>query len=88
MIIGHIEGQLALSERHGTIVACRSVTWFSTRLLMGSIRRRWNGLLPTLAEIAAINAGAPVILRILGTVHPPVAVEVGKVPELVSFIGC
>lgn len=37
--------------------------------------------LPTPAEIEAINAGAPIILRILGTGHPPVMLEVGEVPE-------
>ncbi|MGF7053955.1 hypothetical protein GGC47_003143 [Bosea sp. OAE752] len=36
--------------------------------------------LPTPAEIAAIVQGAPVILRVLGTQHPPVMIEVGKVP--------
>ncbi len=34
--------------------------------------------LPTPAEIAAIDAGAPVILRILGTGHPPVMVYAGQ----------
>ncbi|MBX4883981.1 hypothetical protein HJA90_10345 [Rhizobium bangladeshense] len=33
------------------------------------------------AEIAAIAAGAPIILRVIGTVHPPVMVYVGEVPS-------
>lgn len=37
--------------------------------------------LPTPSEVAAIAAGAPIILRLLGTIHPPVMVEVGEVPE-------
>jgi len=37
--------------------------------------------LPTQEEIAAISSGAPIILRILGTVHPPVLVYVGDIPE-------
>lgn len=37
--------------------------------------------LPTPAEIEAIAAGAPIILRLLGTGHPPVMMEVGEVPE-------
>ena len=37
--------------------------------------------LPTPAEIAAITAGAPIILRVLGTAHPPIMMEVGEVPE-------
>jgi hypothetical protein len=32
---------------------------------------------PTPAELDALNKGAPVLLRILGTAHPPVMVEVG-----------
>jgi len=37
--------------------------------------------LPTPAEIAAINAGAPIILRVLGTAHPPVMLMTGQAPE-------
>lgn len=36
---------------------------------------------PTPAEIAAIAAGAPIYVRILGTAHPPIMVEVGEIPE-------
>jgi len=35
---------------------------------------------PTPAELAAIAAGAPIILRILGTGHPPVQLYSGAVP--------
>jgi len=38
---------------------------------------------PTPAELAAINAGAPIILRILGTGHPPVFMYTGGRPDLV-----
>ena len=37
--------------------------------------------LPTPDEIARINAGAPVILRVIGTAHPPVMLEVGDAPH-------
>lgn len=37
--------------------------------------------LPTPKELAALNAGAPVHVRILGTVHPPIMVEIGDVPK-------
>lgn len=37
--------------------------------------------LPTPAEIAAINAGAPVILTVLGVSHPPVMIGTGDVPD-------
>ncbi|UPU01130.1 hypothetical protein J4G48_0031895 [Bradyrhizobium barranii subsp. apii] len=36
--------------------------------------------LPTPEEIAAIVAGAPVLLRILGNQHPPVLVYTGDIP--------
>lgn len=36
---------------------------------------------PTPDELARLNAGAPVYLGILGTVHPPVILGVGEVPS-------
>jgi hypothetical protein len=36
--------------------------------------------IPSPAEIAAINRGAPIILRLLGTMHPPVTLYVGIAP--------
>ncbi|GAB1361818.1 hypothetical protein MASR1M32_10540 [Rhodobacter sp.] len=36
---------------------------------------------PTPAEIAAITAGAPIVLTLLGTGHPPVLIEVGNLPS-------
>jgi hypothetical protein len=36
--------------------------------------------LPTPAELAALNAGAAVHVRILGTTPPPMLVEVGPAP--------
>ncbi len=36
---------------------------------------------PTPQEIAAIVAGAPIHLRVLGTGHPPVSMEVGEAPQ-------
>lgn len=32
---------------------------------------------PTPDELARLNAGAPVLLRLIGTGHPPVMIEVG-----------
>lgn len=37
--------------------------------------------LPTPEELAALNAGAAVHVRILGTQHPPIMLSVGTVPE-------
>jgi len=36
---------------------------------------------PTPDEMAAINAGAPIILTVLGSGHPPVMLGTGAVPE-------
>jgi hypothetical protein len=36
--------------------------------------------LPTPKELEALNAGAPVHVRILGEHHPPIMVEVGAIP--------
>lgn len=36
---------------------------------------------PTPAEAAAIAAGAPIYLTVLGTAHPPVLLQVGATPE-------
>lgn len=36
---------------------------------------------PTPKELKALNAGAPVHVRIIGNMHPPIMVEVGDVPE-------
>lgn len=32
---------------------------------------------PTPEELQRLNAGAPVLLRVLGSAHPPVMIEVG-----------
>jgi hypothetical protein len=37
---------------------------------------------PTPKELEALNAGAPVHVRILGTAHPPIMVEVGDIPKM------
>jgi hypothetical protein len=46
--------------------------------LVNSMVTAW---LPTPKELEALNAGAPVHVRILGTQHPPIMVTVGDVPE-------
>lgn len=37
--------------------------------------------LPTQEEIDAIVKGAPIHVRIIGTGHPPIMVEVGEIPS-------
>jgi hypothetical protein len=36
---------------------------------------------PNPRELEALNAGAPVHVKIIGNVHPPIGVEVGEVPS-------
>jgi hypothetical protein len=36
---------------------------------------------PTPDELAAINAGAPIILTVIGTGHPPVMLGAGELPD-------
>lgn len=36
---------------------------------------------PTPKELAALNAGAPVHVRVLGRSHPPISVGIGPTPE-------
>jgi hypothetical protein len=37
---------------------------------------------PTPAELEKLNKGAVVYLRVLGTQHPPVAIDVGPAPTI------
>lgn len=39
---------------------------------------------PTPREIEALAAGAPIHVRILGTAHPPIIVEVGTASSLIE----
>jgi hypothetical protein len=78
-VIGKSQGYLGLPLRDVT-VAVRDIAINCT--VNGddtpAMETAW---LPTPDEIAAIVAGAPIVLRILGTAHPPCMLEVGKVPE-------
>jgi hypothetical protein len=42
---------------------------------------------PTPEELARLNAGAPVVVRILGYIPPPIALEVGTAPDEVDHVG-
>lgn len=37
---------------------------------------------PTPAELAALIAGAPIYVRLLGSAHPPILVTIGPLPEV------
>lgn len=70
-IIGKSQGYLGLPLRD--VVINSSVTGPETP----AMETAW---FPTPKEIEAINAGAPIILMIIGEGHPPVMLSVGGVP--------
>lgn len=73
-VIGKSQGYLGLAIRDEPIrCAVNGVT--------PSMVTAW---IPTPKEIEAIVAGAPIHVRILGTVHPPIIVEVGAAPSLIE----
>jgi hypothetical protein len=70
-IIGKSQGYLGLPLRD--VVINSTVSGPETP----AMETAW---LPTPKEIEAITAGAPIILTIIGTGHPPVMLSVGDVP--------
>lgn len=81
MIIGHISGATrTLGKSQGYLgLPLRDVMVNCS--VNGETPAMETAWMPTPDEIAAINAGAPVILRVLGQQHPPVSIDVGEVPE-------
>lgn len=71
-IIGRAQGYFGLPLRD--IVIDDTVTGPNTP----AMETAW---LPTPDEIAAIAAGAPIILRVVGSGHPPVMIYTGEVPS-------
>lgn len=71
-VIGKSQGYMGLPLRDEPLNC--SVTGPSTPSMVTA----W---LPTPKELDALNKGAPVHVRILGTAHPPIMVDVGEVPE-------
>lgn len=39
---------------------------------------------PTPAELAALAAGAPIYVTLIGQAHPPIIVSIGPMPEAVA----
>jgi hypothetical protein len=70
-ILGKQQGYLGLPVRDETITC--TVGGPETPAMVTA----W---LPTPEELAKLNAGAPVHVRLLGTGHPPIMVEVGDPP--------
>lgn len=71
-VIGKAQGYYGLPIRDELVDT--AVTGPSTPMMVTA----W---MPTPDELAALNAGAPIHLKVLGTVHPPVMLGVGDVPE-------
>lgn len=71
-VIGKSQGYMGLPLRDEPINC--SVTGDNTPSMVTA----WH---PTPKELEALNAGAPVHVRILGTAHPPIMVDVGEVPK-------
>lgn len=67
-VLGQSQGYLGLPVRDEIIVDK------ATLLQTPSMLTAWE---PTPDELARLNAGAPVLLRVLGSGHPPVMIEVG-----------
>lgn len=71
-VLGKSQGYLGLPLRD--IVINSTVTGPDTP----AMETAW---FPTPKEIEAIAAGAPVILCVVGSAHPPVMVTVGELPK-------
>lgn len=72
-IVGESQGYNGLPIRE-VIINC-SVNGEGTP----AVQSAWQ---PTVDEVMALFAGAPIILTILGTRQPPVMLEVGKAPDV------
>jgi hypothetical protein len=71
-VIGKSQGYLGLAVHFGTVVD--ETTGRETPALTTAFQ-------PTPAELAALNAGASVVIRLINVVqHPPIAVWVGETP--------
>ena len=71
-VLGKSQGYLGLPLRD--VLINDSVTGPNTP----AMETAW---FPTPDELAALNNGAPVILRVVGTGHPPVMLTTGDSPE-------
>lgn len=71
-VLGKAQGYLGLPVRDETINC--NVSGEGTPAMVTA----W---FPTPDELAALNAGAPVHVRLLGVAHPPIMVEVGEAPD-------
>lgn len=79
MIIGRIEGATrVLGKSQGYLRLPLKDVLINSSVDGPETPAMETAWLPTPDEIERINAGAPVILCVLGVVHPPVMVTVGQ----------
>lgn len=87
-----IEGANVCFKRPAGSRADQCVDLFVRRevIAVGDPPEEWIGLssawTPTAEELAALNAGAAIILTIMGTQQPPVSLHVSDPPTLVASI--
>lgn len=82
MIIGRIEGTTrVLGKPQGYLGLPLKDVLLNTTVDGPTTPAMETAWLPTPDEIERINAGAPVILRILGVTHPPVMIEVAGLSD-------
>jgi hypothetical protein len=70
-VVGKSQGYLELPLRD-ELMHCK---------VNGPVNSMVTAWLPTPVELALLNAGASVHVRILGNVPPPMCVEVGPMPD-------
>lgn len=81
MMIGHIEGcTRVIGKAQGYLGLPVKDVKLDEKVNGAETPAMMTAWFPTPDELAAINAGAPIYLTVLGTVHPPVMVEVGDAP--------
>lgn len=71
-IIGKAQGYHGLPLRDDTMIDT------TTGLTVATMTSCWE---PTPTELAALSAGAKIMVTLYGTAHPPIMVSVGEVPE-------
>lgn len=74
-VLGQDQGYLALPIRDDIVGSMNGGDGFPVML------SAWH---PTPAELADIVNGAPILLYVVGTQHPPVAISVGVAPAMVD----
>ena len=70
-ILGKSQGYLGLPVRDEIVLS----------KVDGEVPCMTTAWLPTPAELAALVAGAPIYVKILGVAHPPILVEIGEIPS-------